>query len=101
MRERNLTIRDFQRQLGRNPVALAVYHTVSVPVAMNLDPEFEPILKRWGSEEAVYRFLKKEFNQINRAAFDGNLETAELQIKSIEQNATGTYSAAERHRPAI
>jgi hypothetical protein len=65
-----------------------------------MDPAFE-LLKKWGSEKAVYAFLKKEFDRINGAAFDGSLEMLELQIKPMEQNATGNYAPAERHRPAV
>lgn len=68
---------------------------------MNLEPEFEPILKKWGSEEAVYKFLRKGFDRINRAAFGGRLTAPTLQIKPIEQNATGNYAPAERHLPAV
>jgi hypothetical protein len=54
------------------------------------DPEFEPILKKWGSEKAVHAFLKKEFDRINRAVFGGNLEMPELQIKPMEPDAPRT-----------
>ena len=68
---------------------------------MKADPEFKLILEKWGSEKAVDAFLKKEFDRINRAAFGGSLEMPELQIRPMEQNATGNYAAAERHRPAV
>jgi hypothetical protein len=68
---------------------------------MNVDPEFEPILKKWGSEKAVYRFLRTEFNRINRVAFGGCLIVPTLQVKPLgEQNSSGEYEPAERHRPA-
>jgi hypothetical protein len=68
---------------------------------MKADPEFKPLLEKWGSEKAVHAFLKKKFDRINRAAFGGNLEMPTLQIKPMEQNATGNYAPAERHRPAV
>jgi hypothetical protein len=68
---------------------------------MKADPEFKLILEKWGSEKALYAFLKKEFDRINRAAFGGNLEMPELQIRPMEQNATGNYAPAERYRPAV
>jgi hypothetical protein len=68
---------------------------------MKADPEFKLILEKWGSEKAVYRFLRTEFDRINRAAFGGNLEMPELQIRPMEQNATGDYEPAERYRPAV
>jgi len=68
---------------------------------MSLDPEFEPIFKKWGSENTVYAFLKREFDRINRDAFGGSLEMPELKIKPMEQNAAGNYVPADRHRPAV
>lgn len=68
---------------------------------MNPDPEFEPILKKWVSEKAVYRFLRTEFDQINRAAFGECLTVPTLQVKPGERNSSGDYELAERHRPAV
>jgi hypothetical protein len=68
---------------------------------MKADPEFTLVLERWGSEKAVHAFLKKEFDRINKAAFGGNVEMPILQIKPMEQNATGNYAAAERHPRAV
>jgi len=68
---------------------------------MNVEPEFERILEKWGSEKAVYAFLKKEFDRINRAVFEGSLEIPEFLIKPMEQNANGNYVAADRYRPAV
>lgn len=67
---------------------------------MNADPEFEPILKKWGSEKAVYAFLKKEFDRINRSAFGGCLALPSLQIE-VERTSFGEYDPAERYRPAV
>ena len=68
---------------------------------MKADPEFKLILEKWGSEKAVYAFLKKEFDRINRAAFGGSLEMPELQIGPMELNSTGNYAPAQRYRPAV
>jgi hypothetical protein len=68
---------------------------------MKADPEFKIALEKWGSEKAVYAFLRKEFDRINRAAFGGSLEMPELQIRPTELNFTGNYAPAERHRPAV
>jgi hypothetical protein len=68
---------------------------------MSFDPEFKPVLEKWGSEKAVHALLKKEFNRINKAAFNGRITIPMLQIKPMEQNATGNYAPAERHRPAV
>lgn len=68
---------------------------------MNVDPEFEPILKKWGSEESVHKFLKTEFNRINRAAFGGRLSMPTLKIQPMEPDATGNYTPAERHQSAV
>jgi hypothetical protein len=68
---------------------------------MNADPEFKLVLEKWGSEKAVYAFLKKEFDRINRAGFGGSLEMPELQIGPMELNSTGNYAPAERHRSAV
>ena len=59
---------------------------------MNVDPEFEPVLNKWGSEKAVSKFLRTKFDRINRAAFGGTLEMPELQIRPMEPNATGNYA---------
>jgi Leucine-rich repeat (LRR) protein len=68
---------------------------------MKADPEFKPLLEKWGSEKAVYAFLKKEFDRINRAAFGGSLEMPTLKINPMEPNSTCNYAPAERHRPAV
>jgi len=68
---------------------------------MAADPKFKLLLEKWGSEKAADAFLKKEFDRINRAAFGGSLEMPTLQIRLMEQDATGDYAPAERHRPAV
>jgi hypothetical protein len=68
---------------------------------MCVDPEFKPLLEKWGSKKAVYAFLKKKFDRINRDAFGGSLEMPTLKINPIEPNSTGNYAPAERHRPAV
>jgi hypothetical protein len=52
---------------------------------MKADPEFKPLLEKWGSEKAVYAFLRKEFDRINRAAFGGSLEMPTLKINPMER----------------
>jgi hypothetical protein len=69
---------------------------------MNLDPEFEAILKKWGSEKAVYRFLRTEFGRINRAAFGGSLRMPNLHVIPMgDPNSIGDYKPAERRWPAV
>lgn len=68
---------------------------------MGVDSELEAILKKWGSERAVYEFLRTEFGRINRAAFGGGLTVPNLKIQPMEPYATGNYTAVERNRPAM
>jgi len=72
------------------------------PLSVNVDPEFKLVLEKWGSEKSVHAFLKREFDRINRAVFDGSLEIPELKINpNNETNSTGNYMAADRYRPAV
>jgi hypothetical protein len=56
---------------------------------MKADPEFKPVLENWGSEKAVYVFVKKEFDRINRAAFGGSLEMPTLKRNPCHRKKQG------------
>jgi hypothetical protein len=72
------------------------------------DTEFDAILRKWGSETAVYKFLKEEFERANASAFQGQLTLPKLQIKPMwlssglmgERNSGADYEPAEQNRPA-
>jgi hypothetical protein len=66
---------------------------------MKAEPEFKLVLEKWGSEKAVYAFLKKEFDRINRAAFGGSLEMPVLQIEPTELNSTGSRIRRAKNSP--
>jgi hypothetical protein len=75
---------------------------------MNLDLEFDLLRNEWGSEEAVYSFLKSEFGRINVTAFEGRLSLPRFQIKPMwlskglmgERNSGADYEPSETARPA-
>jgi hypothetical protein len=70
---------------------------------MDVDPEFQPILKKWGSEKGVYAFLRQQFDQINKDAFDGRLTMPDLLIKPmwLSKGLMGERNSGADYEPAL
>jgi hypothetical protein len=50
---------------------------------MDVEAEFEPVIKMWGSEEAIYGFLESEFDRINRECFGAQLRRPEVELRPM------------------
>jgi len=75
---------------------------------MDVEAEFEPIMNRWGSEEAIYSFLESEFERINRESFTSQLTKPEFEIRPMSARepfaprpAGGEYLPPKKDWPAV
>lgn len=75
---------------------------------MELDSDIKTVLKRWGTEEAIYEFLQHTLEQVNLRCFEGQLSLPRLQIKPMwlskglfgERHSAADYEPASQENPA-
>jgi len=76
---------------------------------MEFEPDFEALLEKWGSEEAVSSFLQHQLERINNDCFNGRLALPQLQIKPMwlsrglfgERRSGADYEPANGDKPAV
>jgi hypothetical protein len=59
---------------------------------MKADPEFKPVLENWGSEKAVYVFVKKEIRPDQLGCIRRKSRNADVEEKSVSSEKTGRRS---------